>query len=87
MLLIDIRSTNASAAEFILDRLKLYLAGRHHHHHTQYSTYFKNFKNPEKLRWRDGERRVEARRDLRLHGWWRQHSFATHNVVSVLPGE
>ena len=33
MLLIDIRSTNASAAEFILDRLKLYLAGRHHHHH------------------------------------------------------
>jgi len=34
MLLIDIRSTNASAAEFILDRLKLYLlvAGRHHHH-------------------------------------------------------
>ena len=31
MLLIDIRSTNASAAEFILDRLKLYLAGRHHH--------------------------------------------------------
>ena len=33
MLLIDIRSTNASAAEFILYRLKLYLAGRHHHHH------------------------------------------------------
>ena len=32
MLLIDIRSTNASAAEFILYRLKLYLAGRHHHH-------------------------------------------------------
>ena len=32
MLLIDIRFTNASAAEFILDRLKLYLAGRHHHH-------------------------------------------------------
>ena len=31
MLLIDIRSTNASEAEFILDRLKLYLAGRHHH--------------------------------------------------------
>jgi len=31
MLLIDIRSTNASAAEFILYRLKLYLAGRHHH--------------------------------------------------------
>ena len=30
MLLIDIRSTNASAAEFILYRLKLYLAGRHH---------------------------------------------------------
>ena len=29
---IDIRSTNASAAEFILYRLKLYLAGRHHHH-------------------------------------------------------
>ena len=34
MLLIDIRSTNASAAEFILDRLKLYLAGRHHHHNS-----------------------------------------------------
>ena len=35
MLFIDIRSTNASAAEFILYRLKLYmhLAGRHHHHH------------------------------------------------------
>ena len=32
MLLIDIRSTNASAAEFILYRLKLYLAGRHRHH-------------------------------------------------------
>ena len=32
MLLIDIRSTNASAAELIVDRLKLYLAGRHHHH-------------------------------------------------------
>ena len=32
MLLIDIRSTNASVAEFILYRLKLYLAGRHHHH-------------------------------------------------------
>ena len=33
MLLIDIRSTtcNASAAEFILYRLKLHLAGRHHH--------------------------------------------------------
>ena len=31
MYVID-RSTNASAAEFILDRLKLYLAGRHHHH-------------------------------------------------------
>ena len=31
MLLIDIRSTNASAAEFILNRLKLYLAGRHRH--------------------------------------------------------
>ena len=36
MLLIDIRSTNASAAEFILYRLKLYLAGRHHHHHVAY---------------------------------------------------
>ena len=36
MLLIDIRSTNASAAEFILDRLKLYLAGRHHHHQIFY---------------------------------------------------
>jgi hypothetical protein len=35
MLLIDIRSTNASAAEFILYRLKLYLAGRHHHHRSQ----------------------------------------------------
>ena len=33
MLLIDIRSTNASAAEFISYRLKLYLAGRHHHHY------------------------------------------------------
>ena len=33
MLLVDIRSTNASAAEFILYRLKLYLAGRHRHHH------------------------------------------------------
>ena len=32
VVLIDIRSTNASAAEFILHRLKLYLAGRHHHH-------------------------------------------------------
>ena len=32
MLLIDIRSTNASAAEFMLYRLKLYLAGRHYHH-------------------------------------------------------
>ena len=33
MLLIDIRSrsTNASAAEFILHRLKLNLAGRYHH--------------------------------------------------------
>ena len=31
MLLIDIRSTNASAAEFIVYRLKLCLAGRHHH--------------------------------------------------------
>lgn len=39
MLLIDIRSTNASAAEFILDRLKLYLAGRHHHHHTPISNW------------------------------------------------
>ena len=28
---IDICFTNASAAEFILYRLKLYLAGRHHH--------------------------------------------------------
>ena len=36
MLLIDIRSTNASAAEFILYRLKLYLAGRHHHHTPRY---------------------------------------------------
>ena len=40
MLLIDIRSTNASAAEFILDRLKLYLAGRHHHHQNDVSTAF-----------------------------------------------
>ena len=32
MLLIDVCSTNASAAEFISYRLKLYLAGRHHHH-------------------------------------------------------
>ena len=31
--MIDIRSTNASAAGFILYRLKLYLAGRRHHHH------------------------------------------------------
>ena len=38
MLLIDIRSTNASAAEFILYRLKLYLAGRHHHHHRDDTT-------------------------------------------------
>ena len=38
MLLIDIRSTNASAAEFILDRLKLYLAGRHHHSRIPRST-------------------------------------------------
>ena len=30
MLLIDIRSTNASAAEFILYRLTLFSAGRHH---------------------------------------------------------
>jgi len=30
MLLIDICFTNASAAEFILYRLRLYLAGRHH---------------------------------------------------------
>ena len=37
MLLIDIRSTNASAAEFILYRLKLYLAGRHHHHTLDYT--------------------------------------------------
>ena len=34
MLLIDICFTNASAAEFILDRIKLYLAGRHHHGNT-----------------------------------------------------
>ena len=34
MLLIDVRSTSASAAEFILHRLKLCLAGRHHHHHS-----------------------------------------------------
>ena len=38
MLLIDIRSTNASAAEFMLHRLhvKLYLAGRHHHHNSRH---------------------------------------------------
>ena len=30
-LLIDIRFTNASTAQFISNRLKLYLAGRHHH--------------------------------------------------------
>ena len=39
MLLIDIRSTNASAAEFILYRLKLYLAGRHHHTHVDLNYY------------------------------------------------
>ena len=50
MLLIDIRSTNASAAEFILYRLKLYLAGRHHHHHVvryRYGMYVRYDHNPE----------------------------------------